>query len=146
MKRPLPLLFLILLACDDSREGPLEPPVLPQGPAPSVEVSLGFGNVPVEGEIFLSPPPGSSHWRYAIDLDEDGETDHEGTLRLGIGFRYRFTTPGIHTIHTILTGPEGRTVEVKSLVVANDEGPIRILAAAQVPPVIRNGCPSRASP
>ncbi|MGH9318721.1 MAG: YncE family protein, partial [Vicinamibacteria bacterium] len=89
----------------------------------------------MEGEVFISPPPGSENWRYEVDLDEDGGIDQQGVLGLGVGFRYRFTTPGIHTIRTTLTGPEGRTVEVESLVVVNDRGPIRILAAAQIPPV-----------
>jgi len=135
MKTKLSLLILLLLACEETREGPTEPPALPEGPVPLVEVSLGFGNVPVEGEVFLSPPVGSENWRYEIDLDEDGRIDQQGILGLGIGFRYRFTTPGIHRIRTNLTGPEDRTVEVASLVVANDEGPIQILAVGQVTPV-----------
>lgn len=136
MKKPLAPLLLLSLACSETtREGPIEPPALPEGPAPFVEVSLGFGDVPVEGEVFLSPPAGSRNWRYEIDLDEDGRSDREGVLGLGIGFRYRFATPGIHRIRTILTGPEDDPVEIESLVVANDQGAIRILAAGQVPPV-----------
>jgi WD40 repeat protein len=134
MKRTLSLLVMAILACE-SDGGPIDPPGLPEGPVPLVEVSLGFGNVPVEGEVFLSPPAGSRNWRYEIDLDEDGRIDRRGILGLGIGFRYRFETSGVHRIRTSLTGPEERTVQVESLVVANDEGPIRILAAAQVQPV-----------
>jgi hypothetical protein len=125
-----------ILGCNDSggEAGPIEPPP-PTGPTPSVEVTLGFGDAPVEGTVFLTPPTGSAHWRYSIDLDEDGIPDHEGALGLRIGFRYRFAQAGVHSIRTVLTGPDERRHEVESLVIVNDQGPIHIIAASRVLPL-----------
>lgn len=130
------MFFVGILGCDDSvgEAGPIAPPS-PTGPAPSLEVTLGFGDAPVEGTLFLTPPPGSANWRYSVDLNEDGTPDHEGILGLRIGFRYRFVQSGIHSIRSVLTGPDEHRQDVESLVVVNDEGPVHIIAANRVLPL-----------
>ena len=130
------VLLMGVLGCDGSGEeaGPTAPPS-PSGPAPSVEVTLGFGDAPVEGTLFLTPPPGSENWRYSVDLDGDGTPDHEGILGLRIGFRYRFAQAGIHSIRTVLRGPDEHRQDVESLVIVNDQGPLRIIAANRVQPL-----------
>ena len=124
---------LFAAGCQGPDNGPLEPSL--PNPPPAVQLSLAFGEAPVEGEILITPGPGSKGWRYATDLNEDGLIDQQGILGLGIGFRYRFTTAGIHEVHTTLTDPEGRAVEVDSPVIVNDPEAIRVLGSLQVPPV-----------
>jgi DNA-binding beta-propeller fold protein YncE len=136
MKRTMVLaLSAILIGCGRSEQTmPLDPSIPPPaiGPAPTVKISLGVGESPVEGEVFLSPPEGSQTWRYWVDLDEDGVGDREGTLALGIGFRYRFTEPGVHNIRVILTGPAERQETIDLPIVVNDGGPIRVLAVGRI--------------
>lgn len=118
---------------DPSPEPPLDPsPELP--PPPGVELTLAFGEAPLEGQIFLMPAEESSGWRYSVDVDEDGAPDHEGVLERRIGFTYRFRLVGVHRLTTTFRR-KGRTETVESLVVVNDMGAVQILAATQVEPV-----------
>src|SRR5687768_13008669 len=97
------LVGVVVAACDRS----VSDTPTPSGPAPEVSVSLGFGEPPLEGVLSLAPGAESANWGYSIDLDEDGQVDHEGVLEREIGFAYRFVTPGVHHIAVELSGPDG---------------------------------------
>ncbi|HUP20063.1 MAG TPA: hypothetical protein VM778_08935, partial [Gemmatimonadota bacterium] len=125
----------LLLGCDSTPLPMMEdPPLPPEGPAPQVQVTLGFGPAPLEGDLRLTQPEGSRGWSYAVDLDQDGEADHAGVLENDIGFRYRFTTPGPHVIRVVLTGPAG-PVDVEVPVVVQYPDRVRLLAETTVEPL-----------
>jgi hypothetical protein len=127
------LVFLACLAlacgCKSSSKtvtGPMEAPP-PTGPTPVVLASLGFGDPPLEGFLYLRPAAGTANWRYAIDLDGDGNPDHEGVMTREIGFAYRFASPGVYRMRVSLTGPGGVEVfEVPAVV--NDPAAVQMLA------------------
>jgi len=106
--------------------GPGTEPPMASGPSPAVTVSLGFGDSPVEGFVYLRPQAETNGWRYSVDIDEDGATDHEGILQGEIGFAYRFTTRGVHRIRFSLAGPQSNEM-VDVPVVVNDPDAVQVL-------------------
>jgi sugar lactone lactonase YvrE len=115
-----------LLALGCTSDGPRTGPPMASGPPPVVSISLGFGESPLEGFVRLTPTFGSANWRYAVDIDEDGQQDHEGILEREIGFAYRFVSLGVHHVTATLFGPEGdEAIEIP--LVVNDPEAVRVL-------------------
>lgn len=132
MSRSLALLVssFTLFGC---AAGPATAPPMPSGSAPLVSASLGFGDSPVQGYIYLQPPQGTRGWSYSVDVNEDGEADHQGVLEERAAFAYRFTTPGAHRVAVTLRGT-GETETIEVPVIVNDPGAIRILTQRHIVP------------
>lgn len=116
------------LACSSGT--PLGSDPAPSGPAPTVSLSLGFGDAPVEGFVRLQPPAGGGSWSYSVDLNEDGSWDYQGRLDRELGYGYRFEPPGVHTVRVRLEGPD--TLDAEREVVVNDPGGITVTATGFV--------------
>lgn len=97
-------------------------------------VSLAFGDAPVEGLLYLLPGENGIGAGYAVDLDEDGVDDREGRLERGIGFDYRFESPGVHEIRVTFDLPDGGRRVVEPVVIVNDPELVETLLQATVPP------------
>jgi hypothetical protein len=124
-------LLAVAAACKGSGTPPTEPSP-PSGPRPTVSTTLGFGESPLEGRVRLTPLEGTSFWRYAVDVDEDGVADHSGILVGEVEFPYRFSAPGVHAVRVSLTGPDGiETINLPAIV--NDPSAIQILAQREIP-------------
>lgn len=129
MRRDLPqvacLIAILGLGC--SADSPLESDPVPAGPAPTVSLSLGFDDAPVEGFLRLQPSSGVGSWKYYVDLDEDGAWNHQGTLDRDLSYAYRFESPGVHAIRVRLEGVAD-TVDAEHAVVVNDPSGITVTA------------------
>lgn len=125
------LLILGLVSGCKGASSSLHEPGLPAGPAPIVSASLGFGESPVEGFLYLRPSESTTAWTYSVDVDEDGRADHQGILEGEIGFAYRFAAPGVHRIRVSLEGP-GRNETSEVPVVVNDPNAVQILVQRDI--------------
>ena len=122
-------LIAVFEACDSSSTtGPAPTP----GPPPTLALSTGFDEAPLEGFLRLEPLTHDVDWEYSVDLDEDGSWDYAGPLERLLGYAYRFETPGIHAIRVRLEG-EGDVLDYELPVVVNDPSAVSIVATGQAP-------------
>lgn len=134
MKRLLLISWIVALGLGCTKApSPVEP--APPVPQPVVELTRGFGDSPLVGEIVLTPSAGTvsgNAWRYSIELDSDGRADAAGEVRSRVVVPYRFETPGPHRIEVVLTRGAERQ-EIEEFVVVNDPSALEVVGALDLP-------------
>lgn len=126
------ILLSVLLACGSHPQTPPEPPAPPTGGPPRVEITVAAGNIPVEGEIILTPTGDSRNWGYVAQLDEAGTERVEGIVTNEVRIPYRFTMPGLRSLNVTLQGPGDIYFNETRTIIANDPQGARIVASRDI--------------
>lgn len=113
-------------ACESS--APSSPEIDAAGPAPLVEATPEFGIAPLSGYLRLTPPNGSSGWRYRVEPISTEPRAWEGVVDTPDSIPFRITEPGIHAIRVELEGPDGPVIVEARVIVSDPTTDFEILA------------------
>lgn len=113
-------------ACESS--APSSPGLDALGPPPLVEATAPFGIPPLSGYLRLTPPGGSSGWRYRVDPITTEPQAWTGVLDAPDSIPYRLEEAGIHTIRVELEGPQGVVVVEERVIVSDPAVDFEIVA------------------
>jgi hypothetical protein len=128
-RRWLAVFVLLSAACSDTT-GSLPPP--PET-APTVDLSVGFGDPPVTGVVEVRRQDPSDPWSFSVDLDANGSVDAAGQVGNGADVPFEFTTPGIHRVRVELS-LGGQRFQTERLVIVNDLAASEVVRTVAIPP------------
>lgn len=124
----LTLTVVLGASCSDAT-GPLP---APPETAPTVELSVGFGDPPVTGVVTIRRQDPSESWSFSVDLGADGSVDASGQVGNGADVPFDFATPGIHRIRVQLS-LEGERFQTERLVIVNDLSASEVVRTVTIP-------------
>lgn len=104
------------LACNS---GPASVPMEPV-PAPSVEITVAFGDPPLTGHVVLDGSVGAG-WSFEVDLDGDGSADRVGVVEQIVSIEYVFVEPGPHVFGIVLRRGDERVASEHTVVVTDPD-------------------------
>ncbi|MGH7542907.1 MAG: YncE family protein [Gemmatimonadota bacterium] len=114
--------------CSDGM-GPNPPP--PET-APTVDISVGFGDSPVAGTVMIRRQNLSEPWLFSVDIDSNGDADATGPIGSGADVPFEFASPGVHRILVELS-LEGNRFETERLVIVNDLTASEVIRTVPIP-------------
>lgn len=115
-------------ACSDGT-GPILPP--PET-APTVDLSVGFGDPPVTGVVIIRRQDPTEPWSFSVDLDSNGDVDATGQVGQGADVPFEFSSSGIHRIQVKLA-LEGNDFQTERLVIVNDLTASEVVRTVVIP-------------
>jgi hypothetical protein len=99
--------------------------ICPPPELPSIQVTAGFGDSPLVGDLILVPVPNEGPWQYQVDLDRDGTIEFAALLSEAVALPYRFEEVGVHFIRVRLIH-EQTELTVDEFAVVNDPSALTV--------------------